>query len=143
MLRFIRAFFIALRLTLRGEAAPVSPHQPLLDWIEAGAKQAGQAVSRARIIPDLWRMTIRIEGREQSVETILKTVQFHMETEYPYMMQRFTNQSVTAIHGTNMNDQFALSKLLGASAEHDTHAIQRLADHLNAIPPSISLQQVE
>lgn len=143
MLRFIRAFFIALRLTLRGEAAPVSPYQPLLDWIEAGAKQADQAVNKARISPDVWRMTIRIEGRDQSVETILKTVQFHMETEYPYMMQRFTNQSVTAIIGTNMNDQFALSKVLGAGTEHDMSAIRRLADHLNSIPPSTSLPQVE
>ena len=141
MLRLIRAVVVALKMTLRGETPPVSPYQPLLDWIEAGASLAQKAINKTRSQPEVWQMTLEIERRQPSIATILQTIHYHMETEYPYLMQHFTSQSLTAIYATNINDQFAIGKLLQGTPTKSSKLIQQLAEHLDNIPPSQSMSQ--
>lgn len=139
-MRYIRAFFTALRMTLRGETY-VRPYEPLWAWIEAGVTYVDTAL---RILDDpaLAQTKLRVEGREMTVQAMIGGVSHHFKQEYPYLLRHLTQHSITGIYATNMNDQFYIARLL----EHDfvpakdRSALVRLSEHLNTIPPSDSLE---
>lgn len=148
MLRYIRAFFLALRMTARGETPPPHPYQPLLDWTRripelvadvysqadrAGVNQAARAAIR-----------LRLDGREMSMQTILAAVAFHGREEYPHLLRDITQHSVTAIYASNLNDRYYVEQLaasddLPAGPLRDSVACLR--DHLDAIPDSRTLDE--
>jgi len=143
MIRYIRAVIKALRLTIQGEQLP---YQPLLEWIDQGqtlaqaaiitAEQAGfDKAKRAQI-------TVKADGREQSLDVILTAVKYHLEQEYPYLMQNLTEHSITAIYASNMNDQHLMHQLRNHNMLQDSPlegTINALGDHLNSIPSSTEL----
>jgi hypothetical protein len=146
MLRFIRAFFIALKMTLRGETPPPLPYQALRDWIEQGQELSQAAVATADEsgldAEQRKTITVIVDGREHSLETILQAVHYHLTTEYPYMLQHLTRHTVTAIYASNMNDQYAVDRVSNVPGLKDNPtggAVNALRDHLNAIPQSNSL----
>lgn len=144
MMRFVRAFFIALKMTLRGEKPPALSYQPLIDWIEQGKKLADDALAAAEK-GSLMRddpLTLKIDGREQTIRTVLSAVHYHLSTEYPYMLRHLTQHSITAIYASNLNDQYAVASLREnerVSSSPAARAIAALSDHLNAIPPSAEM----
>ncbi len=148
-MRYVRAFFKALVLTARGETidAPVvqSPYPKLDAWLDEARAQV-EAVYRAAkdaAYDESARKahTITIDGRATSAETIIAGVRYHLNEEYPYMLQNPTPHTLTGIYATNVNDQFAVSKLaederLPTEVEKSMRA---LVHHLGSIPPSNDL----
>src|SRR5690349_12461935 len=106
-MRYIRTFFTALRMTLRGERPPESPHAALIAWIQ----QAGKLVDAVYAATDQngiakaerQKIVIRIDSRNMSVETILATLRHHTSTEYLYLLRNMSAHSITAIYASNLN----------------------------------------
>lgn len=145
MMRYIRAFWTALKMTLRGERLS-RPYEPLWQWVEEGGKLAKSALQTADAngMPQPVRQQgrLKIEGRDMSMDVILSTVAYHMEQEYPHLLVSGSAHTLTAIYASNMNDQYYVRRL-GDSNLIDNPDIQRavksLDDHLHAIPPSTEI----
>jgi hypothetical protein len=140
-MRYIRTFFTALRMTMRGESVPISPYAPLVAWIQQADKlvkdvypvlnQNGVGESERQ------KITVRIDSRNMSVKTILATIQHHTSTEYLYMLQNLSAHSVTAIYASNLNDRYFVARLKEVSElKHPSieAALSHLGNHLDAIP---------
>lgn len=144
MLKVIRAFFSALMLTLRGQTVE-RPYGALLDWMEAAAAHADavEAAADAAGMPAAARTAfkLRVEGRDTTMQTIVGAVRYHAREEYPFMLKNPTQNVLTAIYATNMNDSFQVTRLALALPEGPTRAaVESLSNHLQNIPPSTSLQ---
>lgn len=147
--KYIRAFFAALVMTLRGQTppTPASKYPELASWIRQGGEITEQ-VMRITTIGGLnqeARQAIRltIEGRKTTMEAILGGVRFHLVQEYYYLLQNETHHSLTAIYASNLNDQFLLARLRETlKAENQpkyTEIINELVlleKHLESIPAS-------
>lgn len=143
MMRTIRAFFKALQMTLRGESLPPHPHASLLDWLQQAdirvqavystAKQTGYETEKRQ------QIRLKLDGRDTNMETVLRSVAFHVREEYPHLLANLTEHSLTAIYAANLNDQYHVARLREHAALADAPALQQavaaLGDHLNAIPP--------
>ncbi len=141
VMRYLRAFVTALRMTLRGEAPPSSPHAPLLAWMKRAAELADAALAAAEAsgLDQAARRqrTLAAEGRRTNMETILASVKFHAAEEYPHLMSSGSQTGISAIYATNLNDRFLASRLfdtLDAGALRE--AIGQLVSHLDSIPPT-------
>lgn len=147
-MQYIRAFFLALRMTLRGEKPEKTAYMRLLEWLEAGPKQV-QNVFTAADQEGLdenarKRITVTVDGRTQSMQTILATVAYHTKQEYPHLLQNVDSHAITAIYATNMNDQYSVRRLAQLDRLQGTHvqpALEALAQHLEQIPPSNELAE--
>lgn len=131
----IGLFFKAIWLTLKGQKPRKSPHQDLKDWIESGIPLAEAAL---KSVDESLNITIKVDGRNQSIQTILKGVVYHLSKEYPYLLQHLTEHSVLAIHASNLNDRYAVEKLILCSEivpfESLIKNLDSLRNHLNDIP---------
>lgn len=129
----IGLFFKAIWLTLKGERPPQSPHQSLKDWISTGIPLAEAALQSVN-----HNFTIKVDGRNQSIQTILKGVVYHLSQEYPYLLQHLTEHSLLAIRASNLNDQYAIKKLMESSEivpfETLIKNLDSLRNHLFSIP---------
>jgi hypothetical protein len=140
MFRYAKAFWRVLKATVTGQEA--IPHLSLRFWVEPipGLVDAvHEAADQANVNQDA--VTIRVDGREQSMKTILDAVTYHARQEYPYILRHLTEHSVTAIYASNMNDQYAVSRLNEhPSLEHPALkiAVDELHQQLQSIPPSES-----
>ncbi len=146
MLRYIRAFFLAAKLTLRGESPPPRPYEPLRRWLDALQAQV-EATYQAADRHGLDRVArqqivVKADGREMSMQVILDAIAYHAREEYPYLLRDLTEHSITAIYASNMNDQFYIASLQAADALQNQpvqQSLARLAGQLQAIPPSTDL----
>jgi len=148
MWRYIRAFFKALAMTIRGET-PTTPAQRqyprLFEWIER-AQAALDAVfetTEHAAFDETARKaaSVDIDGRDTPVETLLRTIQYHLEEEYPYMLRHLTEHSLTGVYASNVNDTYWARAMSETDAVPGPvrGAIGELADVLGAIPPSNEL----
>jgi hypothetical protein len=139
MIKTIRAFFVALGMTLRGQTPPPRRHAALWAWIQQAerlieaayqaAQQGGLDDSRRKSI------TVKVDGRARSMESILGTVRFHLREEYPYLLKNETEHSLTAIQASNLNDHYAVLRLSeSAEAGGMRAALESLAAHLESLP---------
>ncbi len=145
MWRYIRAFFKALRMTLRGET-PLTPAQEqyprLFPWLEAAQdriQQVYQAADQAGYgVQHRQQAQVTIDGRQSSTETLLGAVKHHLLEEYPYMLRHLTDHTLTGIYASNLNDRYWLAQLLDQTEPPPAvqASIQALTQHLEAIPPS-------
>jgi len=141
--RYFRAFWGALRMTVRGEKITPPPASPLIIWINqyltlvdgvlSAVDQTGidQAARK--------QIKLRLDGRQMSFETALQTLKFHAKEEYPSLVRQGTEGRgvQTTLYATNMNDRYWISKML-ESAELQKPEIQNaltaLDKHLDNIP---------
>lgn len=143
MLRYARAFWVALKLTLRGQSPAPHPYARLNAWIEqtpalvaaiyAAADRDGLDKNARKVL------LLKLDGRDMTVQTVLAAVDHHARQEYPYLLRHLTDHSITAIYASNLDDQYRItrlrdSQLLPAGAARE--ALTRLSAHLNGIPPS-------
>ncbi len=147
MIRYLRAFWVALMLTIRGQT-PTRRYQRLWDWIDS-AVPLTQAIDEACEKSGLdkaqrQQTRLTLDGRETSMQTVLNTFKHHFTEEYPYLLNNLTEHSITAIYASNMNDQYFISRLHDSEpiVQNDTvlQAISRLGEHLGNIPPSTELE---
>lgn len=139
-------FIKALVMTLRGDKV-TRRYGKLLDWIERSSELAQEALHEANrhgLHPDSQEtVVVRADGRDQDLHTILKAVKFHADYEYPYMLQNPTEHSLTAIYALNVNDMYNVVRLAESDdvkPESLRKSIEKLSEHLQAIPSSNALE---
>jgi hypothetical protein len=121
--RYIRAFIVALRLTLRGQQPPGLRHPELYAWIKQMAVLI-DAVYAAADQNDLNKkareaVTVKLDGRSMSLETAFQTLRY----------------------AGNMNDRYWLMTLQAEPALQNpaVHvALVQLSAHLDSIPSTTS-----
>lgn len=146
--RLIKIFVKALRMTLRGEAIP-TPEQKypqLATWVTQGqaliratfkACDAGGMDATAR-----QALTLKLDHRDITMQTILSSVRHNLTLEYPMLMQAQIDHNITTLYALNLNDQFRVKQLHQALATRTDisdalkQALQQLDQHLHNIPPS-------
>lgn len=139
--RYFNAFRAALRMTLRGETPPVSPHARLRVWMQEAVMLVDAAYAAADAAgldrEARQKRTLTAEGRRTNMETILAAVRFHAADEYAQLLTSLSQNSITVIYATNLNDKFLISKLFDTVEDEILRAaIGQIASHLEAIPPT-------
>jgi len=133
--RYVRAFVVALQFTLRGEKPPllqVRERQPelvawwertitLVDAVEQAA--AAQGLDQAKII-------VHADKRDVSMKTILATVKYHAEREYPYLIVQNDQYSPMTLQAINLNDRYLVMQLANRIEVPIKTSIETLSDHL-------------
>jgi hypothetical protein len=136
--RYLRAFVIALRMTLRGETPPPKPDSPLREWMAQGLNRLDQIESlAAQYQIDSAQVMVHIDMRDMRMLTILRTVRFHLTDEYPMLLRPGAQSNLTGLYANNLDDHHRVSRLADASALAGTpvqQAVMVLATHLEAIP---------
>ncbi|GAB4522575.1 MAG: hypothetical protein OHK0046_35300 [Anaerolineae bacterium] len=145
-MRYIRAFFTALRITIRGEQP--SGFVQLVRWIEATPEmvKAVYTAAEAQGLNKAHRQALVtvVDGRDTGLQTALAAVEYHARQEYPYLLKNLTEHAITAIYATNLNDQYAvqrfaqLPELVGTPAGQ---ALAALEKHLTSLPPSTEVMK--
>lgn len=138
MIKFLRAFWQALRLTLRGETLTPTHFQPLEIWIEGGLGKLTTVFETAEAdAVDLDALQIRIDGRMTSLERTLQMVRHNLVNEYPRLIRLDDPYSMMVVQSSNMNDQYRVSQFLAADVIQSEALKRALADldaHLLALP---------
>lgn len=140
-IRYLRAFFIALAMTLRGQKPPSPRHPELSAWAQQSvllvravyAAADRQGLDRAA----RQRLVLKIDRREISVETILSTVEHHAAREFPSLLTQPGRFNLGAIQASTVNDRYWLSRLQTLPEFQPLalqSALQQLDAHLQAIP---------
>lgn len=147
--RVVRAFFKALTMTLRGEiAAPPSMVETararfpaLIGWCEEAIVHVDAVVAAADAAG--WTddrraaFSLRLEGRDVSLKTMLAAVRYHCMEEIPHLLASDSRYGRVGVHALMINDQYWAREFSAADGlpAAVTEALAALADHL-AAPPS-------
>ncbi len=141
--RYAKAFWGALRMTIRGEKIVPPPASPLVIWINQYLSLVDSVVRAAdqNGIDQATRKQIklRLDGRQMSLETALLTLKFHATEEYPSLVrQGIEGRGVqSTLYATNMNDRYWISKMAEAAELQQPElqkALSALDTHLDNIP---------
>ena len=141
MKRYIRAFVLALRFTLRGEQPPllqVRERQPeLVAWWQRTIQLVSE-VERAAAAQgvDGTKLMIHADKRDVSMKTILATVKYHAEREYPYLIVQNDQYSPMTLQALNLNDRYLIMKLVNEVDTSLKTVVEALNAHLGDLPPS-------
>lgn len=142
--QIIQALFEALALTLRGETRDAATRYPQLNaWVQQGLGLVQQALQTADAsgFDEARRraITVRVEGRDTSMQTILAATQHNLTREYPLLLETKYEHNLTTLYAMNLNDQYRVTQLAQAEAVQAQPAMQQaiaaLAAHLADIPP--------
>lgn len=141
-MRYWRAFWGALRLTLRGEQPPAPKLPAIVIWtreLEQRADDLLRAAERDGLDEAARRaLRLRLDGRQISLETALQTIRYHAAQEYPSLLQSGIGaRSLNAIYACNMNDRYWLNTLLSHQRLQNPTvqaALSRMAEHMDAVP---------
>lgn len=143
--RYARAFVLALRYTVRGEKPPLlqvhDQHPDLSAWWAQTIKlvSAVEAAAAAAGI-DTASVKLHIDKRDISMKTILATVRFHAERDYPYLIAHNDQFDAMTIHATNLNDRYLIMQLANSTQLADNaalsikHTVDALNTHLANLP---------
>lgn len=140
--KYVRAFFTALRYTLRGEKPPLlrvrdqypqlaawwTQTSALVDAVERAADANGIDAAARKIL------MIHVDKRDISAATILASIRYHAEREYPYMLAQSGNFNSLTLQATNLNDQYLALRLGENMPERVKPAVNALAVHLQQLP---------
>lgn len=145
MIKTVRAFFVALVMTLRGQTPPPRRHAALWAWMQQAERlveAAYQAADKGGLDETRRKtITVKVDGRTRSMESILGTVRFHLREEYPYVLKRETEHSLTVIHASNLNDHYAVLRLSeSAEVVGVRQALESLAAQLESLPQNSESQ---
>jgi len=142
-LRLWRAFWQALRLTLRGQtiSAPPSPHPALSVWAAEGQRlvEACQRLIEAQGWSQDQRqsLTVQVDKRPITMDLILSGLHYHFTAEYPSLILSGDEFSVLTISALNSDDIHRLKTLLRANFLQDSALLsflQRILAHCEAFP---------
>jgi hypothetical protein len=142
--RYVRAFLVALKMTLQGRKLPEGPQHPLVIWIEHLAVLTDEVYKtadktgldkNARVATKL-----RLDGRLISMETVLAAVKFHAAQEYPSLIRSgLTQQVLNAIYASNVNDLYRITRVAELETPDNpafVAAVMRLKSQLAEFPPT-------
>jgi hypothetical protein len=142
--RYTQAFVKALKMTLAGNAIqPVATRYPnLTKWVSEGLQLAENTLT----IADKYsmdetarqQMILKLDGRNMSMDVILRTVKHNLSLEYPMLLEATIKHNLTTLYAINMNDQYRVSRLAEVVhlAPEVQAAVEQLSTHLQNIPSS-------
>lgn len=143
-MHYIRTFFKALRLTLRGETieAPAKRYPNLQNWL-------GMAQERLKNVYDVAEeegfnqtkreaVVLKLDGRAWSMELILSSLRFHLHIEFPSLLNSVVEHNLTTLYALHLDDKYRVSQLAQSEALPEVlrPSVQALAKHIINIPPS-------
>ena len=140
--RYLRAFWGALLMTMRGEKVSAPAASSINSWINQYARLV-DVVLRTANQNGLDQTTrkqvkLKLDGRQMSLETALMTLKFHAAEEYPSLLRQGTGRGVqNTLYATNMNDRYWISRMIEAPELQKPPvkmALSTLDAHLDAIP---------
>lgn len=144
IMHYIRTFFKALQMTLRGETipTPASRYPNLQAWLTQAQNQLEQVykvaedagldkTAREQII-------LKLDGRAWSMELILSSLKFHLESEFPSLMASVIEHNLTTLYALHLDDKYRVSQLAQSEQlpESLRSSVQVLSEILLTIPPS-------
>ncbi len=139
--RYGRAFWLALKYTARGEKPPLlkvhDQHPELSSWwtktlaLVAAVERTAEA---GGITPQ--SVTVRVDKRSLSMKTILGTIRFHAERDYPYLIAHHEQYDRMALEAINLNDRYLIMQLGNQVDASLNPAVDTLSTHLASLPPS-------
>lgn len=138
MIRFVRAFIQALRMTLRGESLTPPHYRALEDWIATSMTllaEAERAAAAANV--DAAALRLKLDGRQTSLETSLAMLRHNLLEEYPRLIRLDDPHSMTVVQSSNLNDQYRIGQFAAADALSSPalrRALDELNDHLRNLP---------
>jgi hypothetical protein len=140
-MRYIRAFFRALTLTLRGQKPPSleaeEQHEDLLAWCRETVTRVDVATAAiAANGTNAQSLTMHIEGRDVTLKHTLDVLRYHAAKEYPHLIRSQERHAILAIQALNLNDRFLVLRLIEYEGlpEVVKAAMDSLAEHLNEVP---------
>lgn len=145
--RYLRALVLALRYTLRGEKPPLlhvrDQYPDLTAWwnetirrVEAVEHYASDSgIDPAGLI-------LHIDRRDISMATILQTVKYHAQREYPYLLAHGDPHSAITLHATNLNDRYLVQQLAQQVEASLKPSVEALGEHLGNMPGNSSQKEV-
>ncbi len=137
--RYLRAFALTLRYTLRGEQPPLlrvrDSYPQLAAWWDQ-ALALVEAVERAADAQqiDPQHTLVHADKRDVSMATILSAVKYHVQREYPHLMAQPNSYSQVTLQATNLNDHYLVMKLAETVDPPLKTAVAALGDHLAELP---------
>jgi hypothetical protein len=140
--RYLRAFVLALKLTLRGRQ--IAPKHPELDpWAREAARRVDIVYRTANVngLNEAARkaLILHLDGRDISMETILASVWHHTTMEYVKLLLDSTPHTFVAIYASNLNDRYRVAQLRDAVQPSAVKAaLAGLSDHLDSIPSQVN-----
>lgn len=149
MMRFARAFFKALSMTLRGETLTPPHYRPLEAWIREGSHKVTHVVSLAdaeRIDQQAREaLQLKLDGRLTSLEQTLQMARHNLNEEYPRLIRLDDPYSMVVVQSSNMNDQYRVGAFAAADLIRSADLRRALAEldaHLQALP-AIDIPQAD
>lgn len=142
-MHYIQTFFKALQMTLRGETIDTPIRYPNLQaWLEISTEHLNKvfAIAEENNINKTQRQQIilQLDGRNWSMDLILSSVKFHLETEFPSLMLTNVEHNLTTLYALHFDDKYRISQLLYSDVLPAVlrPQLQTFAEHFNNIPPS-------
>lgn len=137
--RYGRAFLLALRFTLRGEKPPVITARErapqLTAWMDQTVVLANALESAAHAQGiDPAQLIVRVDRRDLSMATIVATIRFHAEREYPYLLVQNDEYAPLTVQATNLNDRYLIMQLARTADVRLKDSVNALAEHLSILP---------
>ncbi|MCA9908412.1 MAG: hypothetical protein KC519_07165 [Anaerolineae bacterium] len=138
--RYVRAFFQALAMTLRGEKPPAAPYSAIQEWAVSTIALVDRIVEQADTAglsqSSRQHLTFTIDRRPINFDTALQIIRQHAASEYPYLLKHHNQYSLMTIQATNLNDQYLAQQLVDLeSVPQEVRALlSRMSDHLQALP---------
>ena len=145
--RTLRAFVLALRYTLRGDKPPllrVRDQYPALAAWWGKTIRLVEAVERSANASDIdpAGMVLNIDRRDISMTTILQTVKYHAEREFPYLMAHDDPYGAITLQATNFNDRYLVQQLAQKIDTPLKASVEALEQHLGNMPENSSARKV-
>lgn len=143
-MHYFRTFFKALQMTLRGETipAPISRYPNLEAWL-AVAQEHLKTVYDVADKSGLDKkaregIVLKLDGRAWSMELILSSLEFHLQTEFPSLMASTVDHNLTTLYALHLDDKYRLAQLVQSEALPETMrlSMEALSEQIIAIPPS-------
>lgn len=141
MMRYARAFFKALQMTIKGESIVPTHYQPLEIWIDAGMQKLAHVITttdnHGLSQTERQAIQLKLDGHVTSLEQTLQMVRHNFVNEYPKLIQYDDSYTMMVVQSCNMNDQYRVSQFANAdkiSSGEVKQALEDLNQHLMNLP---------
>lgn len=143
-MHYIRTFFKAIQLTIKGETvSPPQERYPNLQvWLDVSREklEAVYVVAEQNGLDSEARkeIVLQLDGRPWTMDLILSSIQFHLETEFPSLMRSIIEHNLTTLYALHFDDKYRIGKL----AESDElpasmrSVMRDFVQHFDNIPSS-------
>jgi hypothetical protein len=111
----------------------------LAAWWEQTVKLIGviERTAQANQV-DAAALKVHVDKRDLSMATILATVKFHAEREYPYLLANHEQYDQMTIQALNLNDRYLILRLAESVNPPLKAPVDALSEHLQQPPLQIS-----